>query len=144
MRLVFLSLLIVAADYASKYYIKSAMAEGASIPVIDGFFHITYILNPGAAFGRLPNQRALFVVAGVALLAFLLVMLPHIKRQPLYLQTGASLMAGGAIGNLVDRVQVGEVVDFLDFRVWPVFNVADAAICIGAGFVLWSMAKNRE
>jgi signal peptidase II len=120
------------------------MAEGMSMPVVDGVFHITYVLNPGAAFGLLPNQRALFIAAAVLLLAFLLGLLKYVKKQPLCLQTGASLIAGGAMGNLIDRIRMGEVVDFLDFRVWPVFNIADAAICIGAGCVLWSMMKNKE
>ncbi|MDR3348154.1 MAG: signal peptidase II [Acidaminococcales bacterium] len=144
MRLVFLPFIIVAADYASKRYIKSVMTEGMSVPVIDGVFHITYVLNPGAAFGLLPNQRALFVAAAVALLALLLGLRKHIKKQPPCILAGAGLIAGGALGNLIDRINTGEVVDFLDFRVWPVFNVADAAICIGAGCILWNMMKNKK
>ena len=135
---------IIAADYASKCYIKAAMTEGMSIPVLEGVFHITYILNPGAAFGLLANQRALFIGAAFVLIASLLFLRKHIKKQPLCLKIGASLIAGGALGNLVDRIKIGAVVDFLDFRVWPVFNIADAAICIGAGCILWSMMKNEN
>jgi signal peptidase II len=142
MLLFFLAFLVIAADYASKCYVQAAMAEGMSIPVIEGVFHITYVLNPGAAFGLLPNQRALFIAAVFALLASLFFLRKQIKTQPFCLKLGVSLLAGGALGNLADRIRSGEVVDFLDFRVWPVFNIADAAICIGAGCVLWSMMKN--
>jgi signal peptidase II len=144
MRFILLSFVVILLDYISKYYIKTVMAEGVSIPVVDGVFHITYVLNSGAAFGLLANQRGLFIGAAFVLLAVLLGLLKQLKKQSFCLRIGFSLIAGGALGNLIDRVNVGQVVDFLDFRVWPVFNIADAAICIGAGCVLWCVTKNKD
>jgi signal peptidase II len=138
------ALLVTLADYLSKRWATGAMAEGMSMPLIDGVFHITYVLNPGAAFGFLENQQGLFLVTSALLLGFFLYFLPALAKQPLPMQAGAALFAGGALGNLIDRVRFGQVVDFLDFRVWPVFNLADMAICAGAACILWNMLKTKQ
>ncbi len=134
---------VVLLDQLSKYYIVGAMSEGMSIPVVKGVFHITYILNAGAAFGIMENQRWFFIFIACVLLVLFLFFYRRIISQPLFLQTGLALFAGGAVGNLIDRIRIGKVVDFFDFRIWPVFNIADIAICVGAGCILWMIAREE-
>lgn len=128
---------IVVADQLTKFYVQTNMALGTSIPVIAGFFHITYILNPGAAFGILENQRMFFILVAGIILLVAICFHSRLKREPLLLRLGVGLLLGGAVGNMIDRMQTGFVVDFFDFRVWPIFNIADIAICIGVAVVLW-------
>lgn len=139
-----LSILVIAVDQLVKMYVETTMHLGQSIPVIQDIFHITYALNPGAAFGILANQRILFVLIGAALLCGAAYFYGWLKRQDLLTRIGAGLLLGGAVGNLIDRVQSGLVVDFLDFRVWPVFNVADIAITVGAGLLIISVIRSEE
>ena len=133
-----LSILVIAVDQLVKMYVEATMHLGQDI------FHITYALNPGAAFGILANQRILFVLIGAALLCGAAYFYGWLKRQDLLTRIGAGLLLGGAVGNLIDRVQSGLVVDFLDFRVWPVFNVADIAITVGAGLLIISVIRSEE
>ena len=131
-----IALVTVLLDQGSKWYIREAMMLHESIPVIPGFFHITYILNRGAAFGILENQRWLFLV--IALILFLIYGLCRhkIPTHP-FVQLGVGMLLGGALGNAVDRGLRGAVTDFFDFRVWPVFNVADIGIVVGVCLLLW-------
>ncbi len=131
---------IVIADQVTKYIILREVGLHASIPVIPGFFHITHIQNPGGAFGFLANQSAMvrgILFLFVSTLAVGLVLWFYHKTPPTHrwLAAGFALIVGGAIGNLIDRVRFGKVVDFLDFFIrgwhWPAFNVADSAITIG-------------
>ncbi|TCL37193.1 signal peptidase II [Anaerospora hongkongensis] len=126
-------------DQGIKYYVQSQMTLGMSIPVINGVFHITYILNPGAAFSILEHQTILLMAVTVGMLAALVYFYGHIAAGPWLMRLGAGLLAGGAIGNLIDRVKTGYVVDFLDFRIWPVFNSADVAIVTGVSLLMYTM-----
>jgi signal peptidase II len=116
-----------------------------SIVVVEGFFSITYIRNPGAAFGFLadldPRLRVYFFVAvSIVALIFLGVFFYKTPKDDLWTQVGISLVVGGAFGNLIDRLRLGEVVDFLDFYLgtahWPAFNVADSAISVGLALLI--------
>ena len=119
------------------------MQEGLSIPVLPGIFHITYILNPGAAFGLFEEQQWLFSLVAVLLVLGVAVLFRQLLQQPPVMRFGAALLVGGALGNLMDRIRLGKVVDFLDFRIWPIFNVADIAICVGVGLILLAMFKEQ-
>ena len=143
MKLLLIVLPIVILDQLSKYHIQKSMQEGMSIPVAENIFHITYILNTGAAFGMLENQRWFFVFTALFLLVAVAVSYRKILQQPFLLQLGIGLLVGGAVGNLIDRIRLGKVVDFFDFRIWPIFNVADIAICLGAGLILWMILKKE-
>ena len=144
-----IGLAVVALDQASKLVIASAMRLGQSIPVVPGLFDISYVLNPGAAFGILASRSAAFrnpFFMIVSLLAICLIVYYYHRylHQPARLPAAAlGLILGGAVGNLIDRLRVGMVIDFLDFHVsgyhWPAFNVADAAISIGVGLMLFRM-----
>lgn len=138
------SVLLVALDQAVKFRIASSMRLGHSIPVLEGIFHITYIENPGAAFGLFANQRWMFLGAGAALLLFAAVFYRRIRRSDCWTRYGAALLLGGAVGNLIDRVRLGQVIDFLDFRIWPVFNIADIGICVGVGCILFALLREKS
>jgi len=134
-------LFVIGLDQISKIYVSSVMPLHASYPVIDGFFNITYVRNPGAAFGFLANAtpafRSLFlIIVSAAAIAMILYFLAKNRGGGMLLILSLSLILGGAAGNLLDRIRYGNVVDFLDFYIksahWPAFNIADSAISVGA------------
>ena len=131
-----LALAIVALDHLTKFIVVRTLAEGESRPLIDGVLRLSHIRNSGAAFGSLRGLSGVLVLAAlVGVVAFALVVVRN--PEPLT-AVGAGLVAGGAAGNLIDRlVRPGGVVDFVDFRFWPAFNVADSAITIGAVLLVW-------
>ena len=126
-------------DQLTKHQVQLEMALGESIPVISGVFHITYILNPGAAFGILENQTGFFILVALVLLLGTLYLYPRIPAEQSLLRWGTGLLSGGAVGNLIDRIRFGQVIDFFDFRIWPVFNVADIAIVCGVTLMMYSL-----
>lgn len=145
--------LVTALDQFSKWYITSTMSLHASYPVIDGFFNITYIRNPGAAFGFLANAAPLFrsgflITVSVAAIVMILWYLARDRSVGVLLTSALALITGGAAGNLIDRVRFGNVVDFLDVYAgtwhWPAFNVADSAISIGAVLLVVEMFRRKK
>jgi len=134
---------VVMLDQITKYMIVSNMTEGMSIPIIDQVFHLTFVLNPGAAFGMLEHNREFFIIMAIVVLMFVVYMRKKILEEPLPIQIGIALFVGGALGNLIDRMKTGLVVDFFDFRIWPVFNIADIAICLGVGVMIWSIIREE-
>lgn len=134
-----LGISIILLDQITKYYVVTHMHLGQSRAVIDNIFHFTYVLNPGAAFGILQNQTLFFVVVAVVLISAATYFFPKIPAEQSLLRLGLGLQVGGAIGNLIDRLRTGSVIDFLDFRIWPVFNVADIAIVTGVGLIIISL-----
>jgi signal peptidase II len=143
MYLIIVVFVVVMLDQITKYMIVSNMTEGMSIPIIDQVFHLTFVLNPGAAFGMLEHNREFFIIMAIAVLMFVVYMRKKILEEPLTVQIGIALFVGGALGNLIDRMKTGLVVDFFDFRIWPVFNVADIAICLGVGVMIWSIIREE-
>jgi signal peptidase II len=99
-------------DQLSKLYIQTHMVPGMSIPVVKDVFHITYVLNPGAAFGLFEHQTLFFLIVAVALVVGAIYFYPRIPQQYQLLRFGIGLMVGGAIGNVIDRIKTGYVVDF--------------------------------
>lgn len=134
-----IAMIVIIIDQWSKYYVKTHMLPGMSIPVLDNIFHITYVLNAGAAFGILENQQMFFVIIAVVMLGVTLYFFRQIPVSFRLMRLGLSLLAGGAVGNVIDRVQTGYVVDFFDFRIWPVFNVADIAIVTGVACIIYTL-----
>lgn len=135
---------IIAADQFLKAKVMSSMVPGESVPIISEFFHITYVLNPGAAFGILPNQRIFFLLVGGVLLASAAYFYPKLKKSEKVMKFGSITLVSGATANLIDRAQSGQVTDFIDFRVWPVFNLADVAIIIGMFFMIYAILFKVE
>lgn len=152
-----ISAAIIIADWFTKLLVVRNFSLYDSRTIIEGFFHLVYVRNTGAAFGLgansahsivpfLLNGGAIAIFFAVAYIAF---------RSPLSdtrLQLGLHLILGGAVGNLIDRFRLGYVIDFLDFFVvvggkpyhWPAFNVADSAICVGIGLLLLDMWRKPE
>lgn len=115
MILLWVSLLVVFLDRITKMAVVSKMTEGDSIPVFENIFHITYVLNPGAAFGMLPHNRMFFLAIGVAAVIAIWWMRKDILAEGWRTRIGTALFLGGTLGNLWDRVQTGLVIDFLIF-----------------------------
>jgi len=148
-----LSALVVGLDRLSKWYIDSTMSLHDTYPIIDGLFNITYVRNPGAAFGFLSNAAPLLrsgflILVSTAAIAMILCYLARNRSAGTLLVTALSLIMGGAAGNLIDRVLFGNVIDFLDFYLssyhWPAFNVADSAISIGAVLLIIELFRKRQ
>jgi signal peptidase II len=144
---------VIVLDQLTKSVITSRFALHEVYPVIPGFFNLVHVLNPGAAFGFLANASETFryvFFTGVTVLAAGLIIFYLIKSHPrnLFLASSLTLIFGGAVGNLIDRLRVGAVVDFLDVFAgslhWPAFNVADSAITVGAILMIWEMILNRK
>lgn len=141
---VFLFLAVLMIDQLVKYYVELTMLPGESIPVAEQVFHITYVLNPGAAFGILRHQQEIFLIAAVGFFAVFLVYYKRLRSSGALIHYGSVALASGAVSNMIDRMRTGHVVDFFDFRVWPVFNVADIAIVLGAAAVLWAVFVQKK
>ena len=135
---------LILADQAIKFLVVSLMELGESIPVFAGIFHITYIENPGAAFGLFANQRLVFIVAGILVIAAACLMYRRLMSEKAIIRWGVALLLGGAVGNLIDRLRIGGVIDFLDFRIWPVFNIADIGICVGVALLMYALIYDTE
>ena len=131
-------------DQAVKAYVASTMLPGESIPVAAPFFHITFVLNPGAAFGIFRDQQWLFLATAIVFSIAFLVFYERLRRSGVLIHYGSVALAAGAVSNLIDRIRLGHVVDFFDFRIWPVFNIADIAIVLGTGAVLWALFVQRR
>lgn len=138
-----LPLAVVILDQFSKYIVVENMSLGESIPIIEEVFHLTYILNPGAAFGMFAHNRLFFIAIAVIVIGIIIWARREILASPWEVKAGCGLFLGGAIGNLIDRARQGLVIDFFDFRIWPVFNIADIAICIGVGLIIWNLLKTE-
>lgn len=142
-------ILIILLDQAIKYIVTSNMLLHESIPIINNIFHISYAQNFGASFSILQNQRFFLIVIGSVTIAILIgVIIRYYKRFDKVLLLSLSLIIGGAIGNLIDRIRLGYVVDFLDFRIWPVFNIADSSIVCGSFllilYTLWIEPRKQR
>ncbi|KHO62640.1 lipoprotein signal peptidase [Thermoanaerobacter sp. YS13] len=123
---------VVLLDQVTKYLAVKYLMPIGSYPVIKNFFHLTYVENKGAAFGMLQNKTLFFIVITVIVGAVLIYSMIKLPGNSVYNYTLAMIL-GGAIGNLIDRVRLGYVVDFINFKFFPaVFNVADSFIVIGA------------
>jgi len=136
--------IILALDQLTKFYFAKNLFLNQSVPVIKGFFHLTLVHNRGAAFGILKNQIPLFIVTSLFAIILIFVHLKKYKTSYSLYSLSLSLILAGAVGNFIDRVSFGYVIDFLDFRIWPVFNVADSAITIGAILLGWSVLRSEN
>ena len=116
-----------------------------SVPVLGEYVRFTYVENRGAAFGLFQEQTTFFIVVGVVVIGVIVASYRYIPEPSWLLNLCLGLQMGGAIGNLIDRVRAGYVVDFIDLTFWPVFNVADSAICVGvAGLAFTVLFPPRE
>ncbi len=125
-------------DQSSKVLIRRILSPGQSITFLK-FFRIPVVENPGAAFGFLPGYQIIFLITTLVAIIFIIVYYRQLKSHERAVKFALGLELGGAMGNLTDRVFFGRVTDFIDFRIWPVFNVADIAIILGLLLLGWAI-----
>ena len=151
---------LIILDQITKFLVSTNLKVNEGFPVIKDVLHITLIHNKGAAFGFFKGMLPLFIL--LSIVTVFLIILYHIRDKKdtrpkseisnglyanrfhqgyHYLKTGLLLILSGTIGNLIDRVRLGYVIDFIDLRVWPVFNIADMTITIGGAFLVWYIVK---
>ena len=152
MRVLFVSAILVLADQVSKTIVVRTMSLYESIPIIPNFFHFTYITNDGMAFGiDFPFGYFIFSAVSLLLTLFLFWYLWSVRNHSIVIRLGLAMIIAGAIGNLIDRLMLGEVIDFLDFMIrdfhWYVFNLADSYVTVGMVLLLIDsiiLEKKRE
>ena len=140
----FTALLILIFDQGTKWLIKENMELYQSIPIIPNIFHLTYIENPGAAFGILANQRIFFIIITFIILAFIYYFYKQLKENQVLLKIALGMVVGGALGNLIDRWRSGTVTDFFDFQIWPIFNIADTAVVVAMLYISYKVLTTKE
>lgn len=131
-----ITITVIFFDRLTKVFFTNLLDYGESLPVIKNFFHFTLVYNTGIAFGLFKDHGLVFIVIPIIAIILLIFNIYYYRKNDEALSRSYiiafSLILGGAIGNLYDRIVHGYVIDFFDFRVWPVFNIADSAITIGA------------
>ncbi|MFC1631590.1 signal peptidase II [Candidatus Omnitrophota bacterium] len=146
MQIVCLAIAILSADQLSKFIILKNLQPGQSLPIIKGIFHISLVCNRGFAFGLFSGLDLNYVwIVYICVVILILVNLFYKRHSTGQKSTQVyfTLILSGAVGNLIDRIRFGCVVDFLDFRIWPVFNIADSAITIGTILLLIQLLKRK-
>jgi len=140
-----ITLSILFTDQLTKLLATRNLLLNQSAPLIKGIFYLTLIHNRGAAFGILKNQIPLFIFISIFAIILIYLTLRNNKyKEYSFYNISLALILAGALGNLIDRLRLGYVIDFLDFRIWPVFNVADSAITIGAILLGWVILKGKS
>ena len=139
-----LAVLVVLVDQLTKWFIRQTVARGDAWPDPSWPLRIVHYRNTGAAFGILQNAGPLLVVTSLIGMAAILVYLFNPGFAHPLMRLGLALMFGGAVGNLIDRLFNGNVVDFLQVPHWPAFNVADSAISIGVVLLIWAMLRDSS
>jgi signal peptidase II len=136
-------LFIIIADQLLKFIVRTRTQLGESRVLIDGFLNITKTHNTGAGFGILKGQGWLFIIVAAIVLCALVYYNKQIRSERL-LSLACGLIAGGTIGNLIDRIFFSYVIDYIDFSFWPTFNLADASLTIGTlGMIVWVYWNER-
>ena len=147
-KLLFVLLGTLLLDQVSKFAVFLLMQPGESIPLLSDFVRLTFVRNSGAAFGLLPGNRTPFLFTTFLAIAALLFLLFRSRRTGAGISSYLVLVLAGATGNLIDRLRLGEVVDFVDIGWknvrWPVFNVADAAVTVGVLLFLYRSLFRRR
>ena len=145
--------LVVILDQASKLWATEALRGHPPVTVVENFFHLVYHRNTGGVFGLFSGSPSglritLFVIVTLVALGFVVYLIREWGRESRSALVALSLVAGGALGNLIDRIAYGEVIDFIDWHWhghhWPAFNVADSAITVGTAVLLFSVFFSRE
>lgn len=149
--LLVVSALVLLLDQASKLYIDRSLPLHSSITVINNFFNITYLRNKGAAFGILANSAyrlPFFILVSAVAVLVIFVAVRRLREDQKFAAVSLALIFSGALGNLIDRVRLGEVIDFLDAHWfehhWPAFNIADSAICVGVALLAIDMLREER
>lgn len=142
-----IALAIFLLDQVTKYLVLRNLEVNEAwnpIPALRPFVTITHVTNTGAAFGILPDKGTFLVLVAVLVIVGILVYYRYLPADRLLVRASLGLQLGGALGNLLDRLRYGHVVDFVDFKIWPVFNVADSAIVVGVLILAYHLLREGE
>jgi signal peptidase II len=134
-------------DRISKWVVMDSLKPGESwnpVAALERWVSLTYVTNTGAAFGLFPDHGVIFMVVAVVVIAAIIFYYRHLPGEQWLIQISLGLQLGGALGNLVDRLRYGHVIDFIDFKVWPVFNVADSSIFVGVVILAFYLLRDGE
>jgi signal peptidase II len=141
------ALLVLVADQISKYLVLSNLNPGQSwnpVASLTPWVSITHVTNTGVAFGLFQDRGSLFVIIAMIVVAAIIFYYRHLPAGQWWIKVSLGLQLGGALGNLLDRLRLGYVVDFVDFKIWPVFNVADSSIVIGVAILAYYLLRDRD
>ena len=144
MRFLGLGLAVLLLDQITKYLAVSYLPPGESVALPGHLLYLTLVRNPGAAFGLFPHGTPFLILLTCGVLVFVWLNRSAIAQQSSLFKLGLTLALAGGIGNLADRLRWGYVIDFLDVRLWPIFNVADMAIVTGVVLLLWLVIRGDE
>lgn len=138
--------IIICCDQLVKHGIRTGFDVGESLPVIEDVFHITYVRNTGAAFSMFAGSGILTIALPIVItIACLVMIIIMYRRDEVFLMFAIGLIISGGVGNLIDRICFGYVTDMMDFRIFPVFNVADIAITCGCGLIIiWAIFMDER
>jgi signal peptidase II len=140
----FIAFFVLVFDQLLKFLVISKLTPLRSIPVINNFFYISYVKNTGAAFGLFAGQMIFLIITGLAVCAVVIYFHFKVPLSSHFTRSSLALILGGSIGNLVDRIFRGYVVDFIDFRFWPAFNLADIAVNLGIFLIIVIQLFGKE
>jgi len=144
LQVIWIAIIVAIIDQISKILVVSSLKPHDSIPIIQNIFHITYVQNTGAAFSVLRGRTYFFILVSSLMIIAIIYFAQRIPRNKKLLRLMLGFVLGGAVGNLIDRIRLGFVVDFFDFRIWPVFNVADSAVVVGMIVVAYCLINDPE
>lgn len=136
-----ISLAVFFIDQLIKQKVSLLFSPGEGFPVIRNIFHITLVFNKGIAFGLFQNIPLFFLISAV--IVFLFSLFRYNRPFTGEKKLAVSLISAGILSNLLDRMRLGYVVDYLDFRIWPVFNIGDASLTIGMGLLVWGVLRQK-
>lgn len=146
--IIILSIIFVIIDQVSKIIVINNLTNNKSVEVIKSFFYLTYTNNTGAAFSILTGKRILLILVSLIVIGILIYYIKKTKIEKKINKIALSLVIGGSIGNLIDRIIKGAVIDFLDFKIfgynYPIFNLADTFIVLGVFLLLIGMFRKEE
>ena len=137
-------LITIVLDQLTKIAVMANFKMGESRAVLGKIMSLTYVTNKGGAFGLFSNYPYFFVILAFILVVAGIAFIPKIWKLPGLTKVAFGLLVGGTVGNLIDRLRFGSVVDFIDFKVWPTFNVADIAICVGVGLLVIQLITLKD
>jgi signal peptidase II len=136
------SIIIIITDQVTKYLVNTKISLNSSVEIIPNIFFIANVKNSGAAFGVFQNRTNILIIISVIAIILIIILKIKLNLDSIFYNISLGFILGGAIGNLIDRIIFGEVIDFLHLRYFAVFNVADSFICIGFGIVIILILKN--
>jgi len=143
MSLIPITILVFFCDWLSKFLVQRSLSPGESYTLVDNVLSLTHLRNPGALFGLLSGEAPLIIFLNFAIIVLITIIWLKVMRGKWQYEVGLGMILGGTLGNLWDRIGNGVIIDFVDFHLWPVFNLADVFLCIGVGIIIFGLIKQE-